>query len=158
MDEYVIGAGALLTAGPAASIAGATLHAQTEAGLAVQVKAAVIDFEAVRLGDASHVLIVAAGWSGARFRAEVVSRLLSQRECGLADVMTILAEATGAEDIHVFAHWLADDESVAGLAQHGIRVICHPIEAIGQAALVCGQRVGRWPVQAAPRVATHDAA
>jgi hypothetical protein len=139
MDEYFIGAGALLTAGPAASIAGATLHAQTEAGLAVQVKAAVIDFEAVRLGDASHVLIVAAGWSGARFRAEVVSRLLSQRECGLADVMTILAEATGAEDIHVFAHWLADD-------------------AIGQAALVCGQRVGRWPVQAAPRVATHDAA
>ncbi|MGA8476060.1 MAG: hypothetical protein WB681_13495 [Candidatus Cybelea sp.] len=158
MDEYFIGAGALLTAGPAASIAGATLHARTEAGLAACVKAAVIDFEAVRLGEASHVLIVAAGWSGSRFRNEVVCRLLSQRECGLADVIAILAQAAGTEEVHVFAHWLLDEESVAELDRRGIGVISHPLEAIGQAALVCGQRVGRWPVQASPRVAKHDAA
>ena len=47
MDGYFIGAGALLTAGEEASIARATLHAQTEEGLAGQIKAAVIDFEAI---------------------------------------------------------------------------------------------------------------
>ncbi len=48
MDEYFIGAGALLTAGPQASIASATLHAQTDPGLSQQVVAAVVDFEAAR--------------------------------------------------------------------------------------------------------------
>ena len=69
MDEYFIGAGALLTAGPTASITGATLHAQTEPGLAGRVEAAVIDFEATQLGELSRILIVAAGWSGARFQS-----------------------------------------------------------------------------------------
>jgi hypothetical protein len=158
MDEYFIGAGALLTAGPSGSIAGATLHAQTEAGLAARVKAAVIDFEATKLGELSRVLVVAAGWSGPRFRNEVVSRLLADDECSLADVMAVLAEAAGTQEIHVFAHWLPDDETLGTLEKRGIRVVAHPLEAIGQAALVCGQRVGRWPVQAAPRVAKHDAA
>jgi hypothetical protein len=30
------------------------------------------------------------------------------------------------------------------LAERGIRVIAHPLEAIGQAALVSGQRLARW--------------
>ena len=158
MDEYFIGAGALLTAGPSGSIAGATLHAQTEPGLAACVKAAVVDFEATRLGELSRVLVVAAGWSRPRFQSEVVSRLLGDHECTLADVMAILAEAAGTQEIHVFAHWLPDNATLERLDKSGIRVLAHPLEAIGQAALVCGQRVGRWPVQAAPRVAKHDAA
>jgi len=150
MDEYFIGAGALLTAGASAPITGATLHAQTEQGMG-KVEAVVIDFEATRVGELSRILIVAAGWSSSRFRGEVVSRLLSQGECGLSDVMSILARATGAEEIHLFAHWAPDEATSAILEDRGIRVVAHPLEAIGQAALVSGQRIGRWrpPVRAA---------
>lgn len=151
MDEYFIGAGAVLTAGPAASIAGATLHAQPERGLAGQVQAALIDFEATQLGQLSRILIVAAGWSGVRFQAEVVRRLLAARECALADVISTLAEATGAAEVHLFAHWVPDKATADILAARGVRVVAHPLEAIGQAALVSGQRVRRWrsPVRAA---------
>ena len=145
MDEYLIGAGALLTAGPAASITGATLHAQTGAGLAGRVKAALIDFESTSLGELSRVLLFAAGWGGAQFRDEVVSRLRAQQECTLADVISILARATGAADVHVFARWEPDPATSARLAGQGVRVLAHPLEAIGQASLVCGQRIGRWP-------------
>ncbi len=158
MDEYFIGAGALLTAGPSGSIAGAALHARTDAGLAARIKAAVIDFEATRLGELSRVLVVAAGWSRPRFRSEVVARLQAEHECTLADVMVVLAEAAGTNEIHVFARWRPDDETLETLRKRGICAVAHPLEAIGQAALVCGQRVDRWGVQAAPRVAKHDAA
>jgi len=145
MDEYFIGAGALLTAGPDASIAGATLHAQTQAGLAPRVEAALIDFEAARLDELSRVLIVAAGWNPKRFRAEVVGKLLALRECTLADVIATLGEATQAREVHLFAHWLPDEATCALLADRGIAVRTHPLEAIGRAALVCGQRLERWP-------------
>ena len=158
MDEYFIGAGALITAGPSASIAGAALHAETEAGLAERVKAALIDFEATQLGELSRVLVVAAGWTVSRFRSEVVTRLLAERECTLADLMAVLAEATGTNEVHLFARWQPDAETCARLGERGVCVVAHPLESIGQAALITGQRVGRWPVQAAPRVAKHDAA
>jgi len=145
MDEYFIGAGALLTAGPAASIAGATLHAQPQAGLAPRVEAALIDFEAARLDELSRVLIVAAGWSAKRFRAEVVGKLLARRECTLADVIATLGEATQAREVHLFAHWRPDEATCALLASRGIRVLAHPLESIGRAALVSGQRLERWP-------------
>jgi hypothetical protein len=37
------------------------------------------------------------------------------------------------------------------LTARGVRVVAHPLEAIGQAALVSGQRLRRWrsPVRAA---------
>jgi hypothetical protein len=158
MDEYFIGAGALLTAGPGGSVVGASLHAKTESGLAGRLKAALIDFEATRVGELSRILVVASGWNGSRFQSEVVTRLLSERDCTLADVVAILAQATGTDEVHLFARWLPDDETLSVLERCGIRVVAHPLEAIGQAALVCGQRVGRWPVQALPRVAKHDAA
>jgi hypothetical protein len=159
MDEYFIGAGALLTAGPSASITGATLHAQPDPGLA-DVEAAVVDFEAGRVAEVSRLLIVAGGWSPGRFHGEVVERLLERRECGLADVVAILAEATGAGQVHLFARWAPDYETTAFLRARGVEVLVHPIEAIGQAALVSGQRVARWSkgVQVAPRVRKHDAA
>ncbi|MBV8499819.1 MAG: hypothetical protein JO003_11260 [Candidatus Eremiobacteraeota bacterium] len=158
MDEYFIGAGALITAGPSGSIAGAALHAETEAGLAERVKAALIDFEATQPGELSRVLVVAAGWTVSRFRSEVVTRLLAERECTLADLMAVLAEATGTNEVHLFARWQPDAETSARLGERGVCVVSHPLETIGQAALITGQRVGRWAVQAAPRVAKHDAA
>jgi hypothetical protein len=145
MDEYFIGAGALLTAGPTASITGATLHAQPERGLSQQVEAAVIDFESTRAGELSRILIVAAGWTGARFRAEIVHRLLDQRDCTLADVIAALAQAKGVAEVHLFAHWQPDAATLAALARRGVRLVAHPLEAIGQAALVSGQRLARWP-------------
>jgi len=144
MDEYFIGAGALLTAGPAASLTAATLHAQTQPGLAGQVEAALIDFEATQATELSRVLIVAAGWSGSRFRTEVVCRLVARGECALADVITVLATATRAPEVHIFAHWLLDDVTSEILTERGVRVLVHPLEAIGQAALVSGQRLERW--------------
>lgn len=145
MDEYFIGAGALLTAGPAASIAGATLHAQPVSGLAREVEAALIDFEAAQLGLLSRVLIAAAGWSGPRFQAEVVRKLLARGECSLPDVIAMLAEATGSGEIHLFAHWQPDATMSADLAGRGVRIVAHPLEALGPAALVSGQRLERWP-------------
>jgi len=146
MDEYFIGAGALLTAGPAASIRGATLHAQPERGLAPQVEAAVIDFESTKVGELSQILVVAGGWTSARFHDEVVRRLLEQRVCGLADIFGTLAEATGASRIHLFAHWLPDEATCSLLEARGVQVLSHPLEAIGRASLVSGQRIERWPL------------
>jgi hypothetical protein len=145
MDEYFIGAGALLTAGPAASIAAATLHAQPASGLAERVEAALVDFEAARLGEVSRVLIVAGGWSGPRFHADVVRRLLAKQDCSLTDVIATLAEATGVGEVHLFAHWVPDQATYDALGAQGLRVVPHPLEAIGPAALVSGQRLERWP-------------
>jgi hypothetical protein len=145
MDGYLIGAGAVLKAGPTASIAPAALHAQTDPGLAGQIGAAVVDFESTDVTELARVLIVAAGWSGPRFAAEVVQPLLARRECTLADVMVTLAEATGVRDVHLFAHWRLDDPTVADLERRGVRAVAHPLGAIDRAALISGQRLMRWP-------------
>jgi len=144
MNEYLIGAGALLTAGPAASIAGATLHAQTDPSLAGQVEAAVIDFEAGKCSELSQIVIIATGWCCARFEAEVVKPLLARGECTLADVMEQLERATGARELHLFARWLPDQALSEALHERGLRVVAHPLEVIGAAALVSGQRLSRW--------------
>jgi hypothetical protein len=145
MDEYFIGAGAVLKAGPAGSITGATLHAQTERLAAGEIGAAVIDFEGRHLGELSRILIVAAGWSGPRFQAAVVAPLLARHECTLTDVIGTLADATGRRVVHLFARWLPDDATSSALHKRGIHVVAHPLEAIGQAALISGQRLKRWP-------------
>lgn len=144
MDGYLIGAGALLTAGPAASIRAATLHAQTDPALAKQARAALIDFEASSLGELSQVVIMAAGWSPAQFEAGVVRPLLERRECTLADVMEQLGRASGGRELHLFARWLPDAELLSALEARGFQLIAHPLEAIEQAALVSGQHLRRW--------------
>ncbi|MBV8148081.1 MAG: hypothetical protein JO092_03205 [Candidatus Eremiobacteraeota bacterium] len=144
MDEYFIGAGALLTAGPAASIAGAALHAQPAGGLGGQMQAAVVDFEGTEVSDLSRLLVVAGGWSGPRFQREVVRRLLMLGECDLGDVLSTLAEGVGATELHLFANWVPDAKTTEKLAQAGVRLQHHPLDALGQAALVSGQRVARW--------------
>ncbi|HEX3369291.1 MAG TPA: hypothetical protein VHS56_06940 [Candidatus Cybelea sp.] len=144
MDQYLIGAGALLTAGPNATIRGATLHAQPGFDLAGQVAAAVVDLDSAGPAELSRLLIVAAGWSGPRFHREVVSELLAQRECGLNDIVETLAAAVRADEIHLFARWQPDPAMVDALKRKGVRVISHPLEALGQASLVSGQRIERW--------------
>ncbi len=144
MDEFLIGAGAVLTAGPAATIAPATLHAQAQAHLAGAVRAAVLDFESSTSAELSRLVLVAAGWRGCRFEREVIQPLLERGECSLADVFEILARGTQAGEVHLFARWLPDDALRAALAERRICVIAHPLESIGQAALVSGQRVSRW--------------
>jgi hypothetical protein len=144
MDEYLIGAGAVLTAGPESSISRATLHAQTDARLAAHVKAAVIDFEATTPRELSRIVIVAAGWTRGRFESEVISKLLDRRECSLGAVITLLAEAAGTPEIHLFARWLPEVATLAELEASNVRLVLHPLESISQVALVSGQHFRRW--------------
>ncbi len=114
MDEYFIGAGALLTAGPTASIAGATLHAQPKPGLAGCIEAALVDFEATQARRGRAYPYCGGRWSGARFRAEIVGKLLDQRECTLADVIRPL-RSNRTREVHLFARWLPDEATRAFL-------------------------------------------
>ncbi|MGB6985901.1 MAG: hypothetical protein WBD74_08040 [Candidatus Aquilonibacter sp.] len=145
MNDYVIGAGAVLTAGPNASIAGATLHAQTDIAIAASVRAALVDFESRSSTELSKVVMLATGWTAARVNAELVAPLLRRGECTLADVLALLAKATQTAEVHLFARWLPDDVLTAALQREGVTLIVHPIESIRQAALICGQNYVRWP-------------
>ena len=144
MDEYLIGAGAVLTAGPESSISRATLHAQTDARLAAQVKAAVIDFEATAPQELSRIVIVAAGWARGPFESQVISKLLDRRECSLGAVIALLAQAAGTPEVHLFARWLPEAGTMAELEASNVRLVVHPLESIAQVALVSGQQFRRW--------------
>jgi hypothetical protein len=144
MNDYLIGAGALLTAGPESSIAAAILHAQIEPLLAQQVGAALVDFEGSDPEELSRILIMASGWRRARFDAEVVAPLAARRECSLADVVAALAQSAGVREVHLFARWLPGPEMAAELCRRGVGLVAHPLGAIQQAALVTGQRFARW--------------
>lgn len=144
MSEYLIGAGAILTAGPNSSIAGATLHAQTDPCLASGIAAAVIDFEGSTAREISRIVIVATGWSRPKFEAEVIRSLLTRGDCSLAGVMGVLSAATGSDAVHLFARWSPDRRLLHEAAEGGLRVIAHPLDTLDQAALVSGQRLTRW--------------
>jgi len=145
MNEYIIGAGAVLTAGPKAGIAGATLHAQTDATIARVVRAAVFDFESSSLADLSKLVVCATGWNAQTVRGELVPALVARGACSLADVVAIFALVAATDEIHVFARWLPDEVMAATLRRVGIALIAHPLEAIRQAALICGQSFTRLP-------------
>jgi len=145
MNDYVIGSGALLTAGPNASIAGATLHAQTESSLAASVHAAVVDFESGSCTELTKVVVLGAGWNAARVKADLVAPLLARGSCTLAEVLGQLARAAQTPEVHLFARWLPDEVLTAALRREGVTLVAHPLEAIRQAALICGQSYSRWP-------------
>ncbi|HTX56690.1 MAG TPA: hypothetical protein VMD47_06270 [Candidatus Acidoferrales bacterium] len=145
MIEYVIGSGAILTAGPTASIAGATLHAQTDAAIAATVRAALVDFEAGSLDDLTQLVVVAAGWNGARVKRELVDPLVARGSCTVAEVVAMVARASQTSEVHLFARWLPDEALTAALADHGVTLVAHPLESIRAAALISGQRYSRWP-------------
>ncbi len=151
MNDYVIGSGAVLTAGPDASIVHAALHAQTEPAIAATVRAALFDFESPCVADLSKVVLLAAGWTARRVRTDLVEPLLVRGECTLADVLITLAGATGSNEVHIFAHWLPSDVMVAAARRAGVCLVAHPLDAVRQAALICGQTYCRWasPMRAA---------
>jgi len=140
MNEYFIGAGALLTAGPNASIAGVSLHAQTDAALAPRVRAAVVDFESRDAAELSRVLVLGAGWNAARARTAVIDPLLARGACSLGELLVLLARAAETPELHLFARWLPGEALVAELAAVGVALVAHPLESIRQAALVTGTR------------------
>ncbi len=142
--EYIIGAGAILESGQAGSITPATLHAHVDAALAERVKAAAIDFESVTPQSLKRLLILTQGWNSGQFRTHVTDRLRAKRDCTLAEVLETLATAAGAAEVHLFAHWLPDEATCAALEHRGIGLVCHPLESIDAASLICGQRRELW--------------
>ena len=147
MNDYVIGSGAVLTAGPNASIAGATLHAQTDAAIAATVRAAVVDFESRSANELTKVVMLATGWSPARVKAELVAPLRSRRVCTLRRRHRPLG--CGRTDgrgpsLRPLAPRRRVDRGA--LRREGVTLVVHPIETIRQAALICGQQYVRWPL------------
>ena len=142
--DYIIGAGAILESGEAGSITPATLHAHVDAALAQRVLVAAVDFDSASAHSLKRLLILAQGWNAGRFRTEVTDKLRAKRECSLADVLCTLAQAGGAAEVHLFAHWLPDEATCAALAEHGIDLVVHPLESIEAASLVAAQRRQYW--------------
>jgi hypothetical protein len=145
MNDYVIGAGAVLTAGPTATIAGATLHMQVDPLLAPSVGAALVDFESSGKGELTKVVIVATGWNPRRVQHELVAPLLARRECTLSDLLVALGQASGTNEVHVFAQWLVDDLMCSAASRAGVTLVSHSLDTIRQAALISGQTFSRWP-------------
>ncbi len=145
MNDYVIGAGAVLTAGPSATIAGATLHMQVDPLLAGSVRAALVDFESSGKGELTKVVVLAAGWNARRVQRDLVAPLLARGECSLADLLVELGRASGTNEVHVFARWLVDDVVNAAAARAGVTLVSHSLESVRQAALISGQTFSRWP-------------
>jgi hypothetical protein len=140
--EYLIGAGAILETQGA--ITPATLHAQLQGIAADGIAAAAVDFESSDPALLKRLLVMGSGWDAARFRGAVSDPLRTRRECSLADVLEVLATATGAAQVHLFARWVPGRETLEALRRAGISVISHPLESIGAAAIVSGQRCKRW--------------
>lgn len=147
--EYIIGAGAILTAGANGAITAATVHAQVDPALAPDISTAVIDFESGELHRLERLLVVTCGWDAQQFRDGVTADLLTRQECSLADVLLAVATARGSSEIHCFARWLPDERTCAELQRNGIELIAHPLESIVSAAIVSGRRLRRWPAMQA---------
>jgi hypothetical protein len=145
MDGYIIGSGAMLTAGPKASIRAAALHAQTDPTLASRAIAVAVDFEGAGQAELTQLLLVAVGWDAKRFESDVVRPLLTLGMATTADVLTQLARSTGMVRIDLFAGWAPDASLTEALAEHDIELIAHPLEAIASAALITSEKYKRWP-------------
>lgn len=144
MNDYLIGSGAVVTAGPAATITRATLHAQTDPALALQAKAVVVDFEGTASHEITSLIVIGAGWTPARVTSRLIEPLLAAGECGIVDLLHLLATAAQASELHLFARWMPDELTTTALRRAGVEVIAHPLEAIRQAALISGERYRRW--------------
>jgi hypothetical protein len=142
--EYMIGAGAILETGDAAKVTTATLHARVDPMLARSVKAAAVDFDGNSPDALRRLLVLVPGWNAGRFRSQVTHPLIERGTCSLADVLCMLAGAAQTMEVHLFAHWLPDDATCKALAERGLGLVVHPLEAIESAAVVAGQRHTRW--------------
>jgi len=142
MEGYFIGSGAILQAGERGKIIGATLHAQLEGDLAPAV--VLVDFESTALSDVRQLLAVVSGYSVAAFDTVVSSRLLAIGECNFDDVVRIVAEATHAREVHLYARWEPPAEAVSVLERAGITLHTHPLEEVSRAALIAQHRYQAW--------------
>ena len=142
--DYIIGAGAILESGHAASITPATLHAHVDSALASRVGVAAIDFDSASAHALNRLLVLVKGWNAARFRSDVSEKLRSMGECTVADVLSVLARAAGAREVHLFAHWLPDEGTCAALQAQDIAIVAHPLESIEAASLIAAQRREHW--------------
>lgn len=142
--DYIIGAGAILETGESGSITSAALHAQVDPALAQRVCVAAVDFEGTSVESMRRLLVIGQGWSGPQFRACVSDALRTRRDCTLADVLRTLGEQSPNREVHLFAHWLPDEDTCADLARAGLTLVSHPLESIQAASLVSGQRCRRW--------------
>lgn len=140
--EYIIGSGAILEAGPRGGITPASLHANVEIPCG-SIRAAAIDFEGTSAARVQKLVVVAQGAATAQARADIEVPLRAQGDCSLADVLRTLAQAASSNEVHLFSHWLPDEETCAELAAQGVGIVVHPLEAIQAASLVSGQRYRR---------------
>ena len=144
MDTYLIGGGAILEAGERSTITRVTLHAQLAAESPAY-RAVLIDFEGGSPADLRRIVALGAGMTAERFETTVTARLLEAGVCGIADVAAILAHETETEEVHLFARWGAPESIVAELANRGLRLIGHGLEAIDRAAVIAEHRFHVWP-------------
>lgn len=145
MNDYIIGAGALLTAGPRGGLAPATFHVQASAALAGSVRAAAFDFEGTRPDALHRLLLLAPGWNARNFEERVSSKLRRCGEASLAQVLAQLGWAVGTQVVHLFAGWLPDARMVDEASAMGVDIVAHPLEAVGQASLVHETRLSFRP-------------
>lgn len=138
--EYIIGSGAVLERGKSGGITPATLHAHVGELLALRVSAAVFDFEGTSADSMQRLLAVIAGATPLHAREALEAPLREMGDCSLADVLCVLARAANAREVHVFAHWMPDEQTVGELRRRGVGVVNHSLQSIAAAAMVSGQR------------------
>lgn len=142
--DYIIGAGAILETGEDGTITPATLHAQVDPALAQRVAVAAVDFEGTSAAGMNRLVVIAQGWNASQFRTAISERLREQRVCSMADVLRTLGEQAHVREVHLFSHWLPDEQTCEALARSGLELVSHPLESIRAASLVAGQRLRRW--------------
>jgi len=142
--DYIIGAGAMLTAGEQSSIARATLHAQVLEGQADGSTAVVVDFDSSRPAELRRLLILGVGLSPQSFHDGVTSRLIGSGDCDLERLIAVLASGLGTRRIHWFARWTPSEAVLVNLRAQGVTLVPKPLEAILRAALVIERSFETW--------------
>jgi hypothetical protein len=136
MDEYLIGTGALVTAGEHPCIIPAALHAAVEAAVAAAARVAVVDFDGASARVPRRLLLLVRDWRARAFEASVIARLRSKGLGSCTEALAALAEGTKAGELHLFARWLPGEDLCEGLAGLGVTIVAHPLEAIHRACLI----------------------
>lgn len=150
-SDYIIGAGAMLTAGEGSTITRAALHAQVVDGHGEGSTGVVVDFDSSRPSELRRLLILGVGSSPQKFHDGVTSRLIGSGDCDLERLIALLAAGLQTRRIHWFARWTPSDSVLRNLQTQGITLVVKPLEAIARAALVMDRSYNAW--NAAPALA-----
>ncbi|MDQ6931790.1 MAG: hypothetical protein M3160_01300 [Candidatus Eremiobacteraeota bacterium] len=147
-SDYIIGAGAMLTAGERTTITRATLHAQVLDGHGVGSTGVVVDFDSSRPSELKRLLILGVGLSPQNFHDGVTSRLVGSGDCDLERLIELLASGLQTRRIHWFARWAPTDSVLQNLQTHGVTLVVKPLDAIARAALVMDRSYNAWNADA----------